>query len=189
MLARARIGTRDGSAEVTWLGGLPAGDGDWDRLAALCPDAMDALAALVAAAWEETDPVLLELARLRIATLLGHSAELGRRSGRAHEAGLTDEQVAALPSWPTSPLFTSRERACLAFTEQFVVDANGVTDADVAAVTGHLGAAGCYDFVQAVSALEGFQRACLTLGISDPPGVDEILARARERASTSEVPQ
>ena len=123
----------------------------------------------VAAAWEETDPVVLELARLRIATLLGARGELARRTASARDAGLTEAKIDALPSWPTSPLFDARERACLALTEQFVMDANGVTDEQVADVTEHLGAEGCYAFVQAVSVLETFQRACLTLGIEEVP--------------------
>jgi hypothetical protein len=52
-------------------------------------------------------------------------------------------------------------------TEQFVMDANSVTTAHVADVTEHLGAAGCYAFLEAVSVLETFQRACLTLGIEE----------------------
>ena len=121
----------------------------------------------MAAAWEETDPVVLELARLRIATLLGANGELARRTAAARDAGLTEAKIDALPSWPSSPLFDARERACVALTEQFVMDANGVTDEQVADVTEHLGAEGCYAFVQAVSVLETFQRACLTLGIEE----------------------
>jgi alkylhydroperoxidase family enzyme len=127
------------------------------------------LTGLVAAAWDETDPVLLELARLRIATLLGNDAELAPRTAAAREAGLTDSKIDAIAAWPTSPLFDARERACLSLTEQFVMDANGVTDEQVAAVTEHLGAEGCYSFVQAVSVLETFQRACLILGIEEVP--------------------
>lgn len=123
---------------------------------------------LVAAAWEETDPVLLELARLRIATLLDNPAEFTRRTPAARDAGVTDAKIDALPAWPTSPLFSARERACLSLTEQFVMDANGVTDAQVADVTEHLGG-DCYAFVQAISVLETFQRACLTLGIEEVP--------------------
>jgi alkylhydroperoxidase family enzyme len=186
MLAMALRTPGDGGWHVTWLAGLPDGDTDWDRLAALCPEAFDALAGLVAAAWDETDPVLLELARLRIATLLDNRGELARHSQRARAAGLRDEQVAALAAWPSSPLFTARERACLGLVEQFVVDANGVTDGDVAAVTEHLGAEGCYAFVQAVSVLETFQRACLTLGIEHAPGIDEIAA-ASSRPAPSEA--
>jgi alkylhydroperoxidase family enzyme len=154
---------------VTWVAGLPEGDTDWDRFATLCPEAFQALSGVVAAAEEETDPVLLELARIRIATLLAYPAEIARRSARAREAGLTEAKVADLPAWPTSARFTARERACLSLTEQFVMDANGVTDAQVADVTEHLGAAGCYAFVEAVSVVETFQRACLTLGIQEVP--------------------
>jgi alkylhydroperoxidase family enzyme len=173
---------------VTWLAGLPEGDTDWDRLASLRPEAFGALGTLLGAAWLETDPVLLELARLRIATLLGNTAESARRTAKASEAGLTEMQVAALAAWPTSPQFTARERACLALTEQFVMDANGVTDAQVARVTEHLGATGCYAFVEALSVLETFQRACLTLGIRTAPDLDEILRRAGRYQTTTEVP-
>src|SRR5262249_18263905 len=156
---------------TTWLPGLPAGDSDWARLAACSPDAAAALTDLVAAAWAETDPVLLELARMRIATLLGNRAELTPRTTLAHDAGVAEAKVAALPEWPTSPLFDARERACVALTEQFVMDANGVTDEQVADVTEHLGSEGCYAFVQAISVLETFQRACLTLGIE---GIEKV---------------
>src|SRR5438132_4401755 len=105
---------------MTWLPGLPEGDTDWDRLAALCPDPFDALSGLAAAAWESADPVLLELARLRIATLLRNTGELERRTVKARDAGLDESKVADLAAWPTSPLFTARERACLSLTEQFV---------------------------------------------------------------------
>jgi alkylhydroperoxidase family enzyme len=152
---------------VTWLPGLPDGGTDWDRIGALAPEAVAALSDLVDAARQETDPVLLELARLRIAKLLGHAGELARRTPRAVEAGLTEEKVAELAAWPTSPLFSARERACLMLTEQFVMDANSVTTAHVADVTEHLGGAGCYAFLEAVSVLETFQRACLTLGIEE----------------------
>jgi alkylhydroperoxidase family enzyme len=178
----------EGMRSVVWLEGLPEGDTDWDRLASLHPDAFGALADLVAAAWQDTDPVLLELARLRIATLLGNDAELARRSSRAASAGLPEAKAAQVAAWPTSSLFTDRDRACLAVTEQFVMDANGVTDAQVASVTEHLGVAGCYAFVAAVSVLETFQRACLTLGIRTAPGPDEIVRRAG-RSQTMEVPR
>jgi alkylhydroperoxidase family enzyme len=173
---------------MTWLAGVPEGDTDWDRLASLRPEAFDALAAVVAAAWQDTDPELLELARLRIATLLRNTGEPARHTAGPSQAGLSQTKVADLASWPTSPQFTARERACLALTEQFVMDANGVTDALVAQVTEHLGAEGCYAFVDAVSVLETFQRACLTLGIRTAPNLDELLRRAGRDHSSTEVP-
>jgi alkylhydroperoxidase family enzyme len=172
---------------VTWFEGLPPGETDWDSLAALCPEAFDALAGVIAAIWEDSDPVLLELARLRIATLLGSAQESMGHSSRAAAAGLTDAKIASLAAWPTSPLFTSCERACLALAEQFVMDANGVTDELVAGVTEHLGGTGCYAFIEAVSVLETFQRACLTLGVRTSPGIDEIVRRAGADPTVTEV--
>ena len=184
--ARRSTGVRP----MTWLPGVPEGETDWDRLGTLYPEAFSALSGVVAAAWQDAaDPVLLELARLRIATLLGYTAELAPHRATAREAGLTDAKAADVSAWPTSPLFTARERACLLLTEQFVVDANGVTDAQVADVTEHLGAAGCYAFVEAVSVLETLQRACLTLGIHSTPGVDEIARAASPGPVTPEVPR
>lgn len=152
-----------------WIEGLQPGATDWDRFAASWPEAFGALSDVVAAAWDETDPVLLELCRLRMATLLGSPAELARRTSRARTAGLAEAKVAQLAAWPTSPRFTARERACLTLAEQFVIDANGVTDENVADVLDHLGPAGCYAFVQALSVVETLQRACLTLGIDTIP--------------------
>ncbi len=172
---------------MTWLQDLPEGETDWNRLSSAFPEAFEALAGLFGAPWQDSDPALLELARLRIATLLQNEGELTRRSARAREAGLSEAKVAELAAWPTSPLFTSKERACLALTEQFVMDANGVTEAQVAEVTEHLGGAGCYAFVEGLSAMETFQRACLVLGIRTAPGVDQMIEWADRQQTTTEV--
>jgi alkylhydroperoxidase family enzyme len=170
---------------MTWLDGLPDGDTDWDRLSAARPEAFAALASTLVAAWEDTDPVLLELARLRIATLLQNEMELDRRSGLARQAGLSEAKIAELGAWPRSSLFNDEERACLALVEQFIIDANGVTDALVADVTAHLGDAGCYAFVEAVSVLETFQRGCLSLGIRSAPSIDEMIQQATRSGAAS----
>ena len=44
----------------------------------------------------------------------------------------------------------------------------------LADVTAHLGPSGCYAFIQALSVVETFQRACLTLGIRSLPDVDDL---------------
>ena len=172
---------------ATWLDQLPAGDTDWDRFAASWPVPFVTLADVVVAAWDETDPVLLELCRLRMARLLAYPAEEARRTERARAAGLDDAKVADLSSWPTSPSFDPRERACLTLAEQFVLDANGVTDEQVADLTSHLGPEGCYAFVQALSVVETFQRACLVLGIESIPDVDRITRSAS--CESPEVPR
>jgi alkylhydroperoxidase family enzyme len=159
---------------TTWVDGLPAGDTDWDRFASSWPVPFAALAAVIGQAWDATDPVLLELCRLRMATMLGASAELERRTARARAAGLDETKIDELPAWSTSPRFGADERACLAFAEQFVIDANDVTDEQVAEVTRHLDPDGTYAFVQALSVVETWQRACLTLGIETVPDVGRL---------------
>ena len=154
---------------ATWLPDLPAGETDWDRVAALAPAAFEAVADLQRVVWASFDPVVLELARLRIAGLLGFEAGLALRSGAARAAGLDEAKIDALAAWPASPLFSDAERSCLALTEQFVMDANGVTDELVDAVLAHYSPADVHTFVNAVSAFETFQRGCLTLGLASSP--------------------
>lgn len=167
---------------ATWLPDLPPGPTDWDRVVALFPDAFEAVANLQRVVWDNFDPVVLELSRLRTAQLLGFEAGLAVRSDAARRAGLDEAKIAALGTWPTSPLFSDAERACLALTEQFVMDANGVTDALVDAALAHYSPADVHTFVNAVSAFETFQRGCLTLGLATSPE-GAWLAAPREEPS------
>ena len=126
------------------------------------PDVRQALEETWRAAWEAVDPVLLELCRLRIAALLGCDAELSSPTPAAVAAGLDAERVETLSRWPTSPLFGRRERACLAFTEQFVIDVAGLDDDTAGAVREQLGDQGFVDFVNALLVVEQRQRLRLT---------------------------
>jgi len=96
------------------------------------------LAALYAELWDAgVDAVTLELCRLRMASLIGSSADLAAREPRAVAAGLTEDVVDALPSWPSSERFTDAQRAALGFAEQYVIDAHGFTDDDMARMHEH----------------------------------------------------
>jgi alkylhydroperoxidase family enzyme len=154
---------------VTWVRDLPDAATDWDAVAQVLPDAAAAVAELHRTVWTLADPVLLELARLRMATLLDFQPGLRLRSGQARAAGLNEDKIAVLSSWPTSPLFSARERACVALAEQFLIDANGVTDQLVADVLEYLSPEETYGFVNAVSAFETLQRGSLTLGLDPSP--------------------
>jgi alkylhydroperoxidase family enzyme len=156
---------------VTWVPDLPQGGTDWERLSALFPGAFAAVEELHRAVWAAVDPVLVELARLRIAALLGFNAGLAVRSQQARDAGLGEDKIAELPSWPTSPLFSARERACITLAEQFVINVNGVTDRHVDDVLEHLSSGECYAYVNALSALENLQRGCLTLAVPTSPEI------------------
>jgi alkylhydroperoxidase family enzyme len=137
--------------------------GEWETFSAvadpralLTPEVDVTLDRLNEQIWDVVDPTIVELARLRIAMLLGNQAELARRPPQA--PALAEEKFAALSSWPTSPLFSEIERACLGLTEQFVIDVAGVSDADVTAVSTHFDPAQLYGFVNALYILDYSQR-------------------------------
>lgn len=154
---------------MTWLRQRGGDDLDWDGVAAMFPDAADSVTRLHRVIWEQGDPVVLELCRLRVATLLEFEVGLRIRSAQAQAAGLAESKIESLNLWPTSPLFSERERACLALAEQLLMDASGMTDEIVGDVLEHLSPSECYALVQAVSAMETLQRGCLVLGIARSP--------------------
>ena len=122
------------------------------------PDVAQSLEMLHDAAWSVVDPVVLELCRLRIAKLLGCEFEQGLRTDAAAAAGLDEATVADLSAWPTSERFGQRERACLAFCEQFVIDVAGMDDDLAFAVSDELGPQAFRDFVSALLVVEQRQR-------------------------------
>lgn len=109
------------------------------------------------------DPVLLELCRLRIATLLRDGVGSGSRTAAAVRGGLTEDLVTALPSWPVSPLFGRREQAALAIAELFVVDAHAVTDDTCAELLANLTEAEATALTMAVALFDATSRARLAL--------------------------
>lgn len=138
-----------------------------ERLAATLaahPDVARSLDDVHAAVWRAVDPVLLELARLRIAMLLGCATELATRTPAASEAGLDEATIAELANWPRSDRFDARQRACLDFVEQYLIDVANMSSAQTAAVAEHLGDDGLTDLASAVLVLEQRQRMALTWG-------------------------
>jgi alkylhydroperoxidase family enzyme len=114
-------------------------------------DVAEQLQAADDAAWAATPPRLLELCRVRIATLLGCAAEA---DARTPGSGVTDEVLAAIRSWPTDSRFDAVDRACLGFTEHYVIDVASIDDDTVAAVREHLGDEGLVNFVNALLVVE-----------------------------------
>jgi alkylhydroperoxidase family enzyme len=122
------------------------------------PDVAAHLEELRGAAWRAVDPVLLELCRLRISQLLGCEAEQGVRTSEAVAGGLDEAAVSDLRAWPASRRFGPRERACLAFCEQFMIDVAGLTDDVAGAVADQLGPKGFVNLVNALLVVEQRQR-------------------------------
>jgi alkylhydroperoxidase family enzyme len=106
---------------------------DWLAQAGLMPSVHRTLVDLDDCLWSGSfDPVLMELVRLRAAQLLGVEGELVRRTPAALAAGLDETLVSELPQWPSSPRFDTRTRAAIGWSEQWILDVRGITDADAA---------------------------------------------------------
>jgi hypothetical protein len=119
------------------------------------------------------DPRILELCRVRTATLVGNRAVAAEpMSPAAEAAGLEPDLVAAVPHWPTDPRFDQVMRACLTLAEQFVLDVHGITDDLVDEVASHLGPDGVVTLTTALATWEithRFDNALLGAAETPPP--------------------
>ena len=133
-----------------------------DQLFAPLPKAHEHYRALDEKIWDgRLDHALLEVCRLRIAMLHRCAPQL------ALQRADIGEKRDAIAQWPTSPLFTDVERALLRFTEQYVIDAQGVSDADAAGVTAVLTGAEIAAFTVAIGAFDATCRFTLALEARD----------------------
>ena len=130
-----------------------------DPRSAEAPEVLDALAVACESARRAVDPHLLELARLRLATLLGGEDELSARSW----GPIADAQRSEIALWPTSSAFDDRERAALALAEQFAIDVTGVLSGPLGTAFGALGDQ-LGPFVQGLYLLDVGQRVAIVLG-------------------------
>jgi alkylhydroperoxidase family enzyme len=150
----------------TWFPGLADGEHFFDRVIDLRPEYGAALRAVESALWAQDaiDPVALELCRLRIAQLLRCTDAFAERTPIAVAAGLDDDMVSVLPRWSTDERFDARQRACLGYAEQLLIDAQGVTDEHAAAVIAAIGEGGFLVLTYGCGLFETTQRARLVLG-------------------------
>ena len=149
------------AAELVWT--LPGG------LARLRPEACGLLTALNERVWQDGDPVLLELVRVRVAQLTGNPGAARVRCSLAG-AGV-EAKLGALPDYPGSPLFSAPEREVVAFAEQFVIDVGGTTEEVRAELAGRFGADGARALVTAIFVVEFTQRLQVIAGrlLDDAP--------------------
>jgi alkylhydroperoxidase family enzyme len=155
---------------MSWLLDLPEGADDWERISKVLPEQFGALANLHRGVWSSTtEPVLLELMRLRMAQMLRCDAALALRTPAAVEAGLDEAKAAAVADWPDSPLFSEKERRWLAFTEQWIGDVNGITDELFEPLLEHNTPAECNQIVFSMWPIEQSLRLTALLQLDQSP--------------------
>jgi alkylhydroperoxidase family enzyme len=150
---------------VTHVQNLAAGPTELDRVYGLRDRYYRLLIEDYNRSIERVHPVLVELCRLRMATLLGSKLDLSLRYKPAIDASLTEEKVRELPRYGKSPLFTERERVCIEFAEQFALQSSAITDEDVARVQSVLDPEEFIYFVKALSVMDQLQRGCSAFAI------------------------
>ena len=163
------------TAGASWLSAEAPGETTFERTLALSPRVYQRFADMYRRVWcpPVADPVLLELTRLRIAQLLRSECDLRLRFAPAARAGLEEAKVAEIAQWPTSRRFSETERAVLAFTEQFVMDAHGMDDEQCGAVVSALDRQSVAGLTVAVAIFEATTRLRLGLGIRSE--TDEVV--------------
>jgi hypothetical protein len=152
---------------MTWLREPADGATPLQEVTALRPELDALLQAYLAETWRSGDPVVLELCRLRIATLHGDAAQRRLRHAGAVEAGLTEEMVAALPDHHRAVCFSEHQRRCIAYAEQYVIDVHGLTDAAAEGVKAAMSDADFVAFTVALGLFDGVGRLRLALGVAD----------------------
>ena len=127
------------------------------------------------ASLERVDPVLMELARLRLAQLLESEFDQALRGRRAIAAGLTEQKIAALADYPTSGFFDARERAVLEFTEQFAIQSSAITDEDCERLQEHLTPSEFIYLTKGLGTADQFARANSAFRLDPPESVPESM--------------
>jgi alkylhydroperoxidase family enzyme len=158
---------------VPWLETTTA-DTPLQAVLATHPELMACYQDFAARVWADaiTDPVILELVRIRVAQMLGCDGELMLRYQPAIDAGLTEDMVDAIRSYPTSAAFTQHQRNCLSYAESWVMDAHAVTDELFASVAAGFTPREMMGFVTALAMFDGADRMRLMLDI--PPAFDTV---------------
>ena len=157
---------------MSWLPEQAEGASEFERVFGLRENLFAAWREFASLLWTArlAPPVLLQLVQLRVRQLHGLDLAGTHRMSEALDAGWDEARVAELETWWKSERFDATERACLRLAEQFVLDAKGITDAEVAPVREALGDATVVALVEALAIFDGFTRFQKMLGIATASG-------------------
>jgi hypothetical protein len=156
-------------AGVTWLPVPTDGRAERDTVLGLKAEPYDVTRRVLLAAWNMTEPGLLEICRVRLAQLTGARAELD---------GADEGLLAALDDWRSSDRFNKRERVVLDYAEQYHYDHHTLSDAQRDALAGELSQREVIDFTWALHMNDAYVRIMSLLDIApDPPGAPPRIER------------
>ena len=120
---------RDPVAEPGTATGTP---GDWWTVFALSPDVLRHAVrgfGLYRSPKRLVEPALRELGQTRAGWLRGSQFVFSQHCKSCRTVGVSEEKIAAIPSWSSSDVFDDRERVVLAYTDALVAGDGRVPDA------------------------------------------------------------
>jgi alkylhydroperoxidase family enzyme len=180
------FGDRDPVAEPGTATGTP---GDWWTVFAIVPDILAHAQAgfgLFNSKRRLLSPYLRELGLTRAGFAAGSQFVFSQHCKAARAAGVPDEKVAAIPSWPTSSLFDEQDRAVLAYTDEVVLADGRVQDGTFAALKKHLSDEQVMELTYAVATYRLHATICRALQLeydNVPERIVEIAAPAGQTSA------
>ena len=125
---QALFGDRDPVAEPGTATGTP---GNWWTVFAGVPDCFDHAVAgfqFYRSSKRQLDPKLRELGQTRAGFARASRFVFSQHCKASRDAGLSEEQIQAIPSWQVADCFSPLERAVLAYTDCLVLDGGRVPE-------------------------------------------------------------
>jgi alkylhydroperoxidase family enzyme len=156
---------------VSWLRSAGGAAADFDDVFSLRADLHDSYRAFYSLFWQQrlVDPMLLEVARLRIAKLNDCRSEAVLRYRPAVDAGMTERLAGAALEGDPRAILEPLPLACLRLAEKFTLDVHAIDDDDIAAVRDAIGEPVFVALIEAMALFDGFTRFRAILGVEPPP--------------------
>ena len=155
---------------MSWLISAGGDSADFDDVFSLRTDLHDSYRSFYALFWQQrlVDPVLLEVARLRIAKLNDCASEVALRYRPAIDAGMSERLAGAALEGDTRAILEPLPLACLRLAEKFTLDVHSIDDDDIAAVRDAIGEPALVALIEAMALFDGFTRFRAILGVEPP---------------------
>jgi len=108
------------------------------------------------------DPILSELIKMRASQINGCAFCLNMHSADARKIGETEQRLYLLSAWKETTLFTEKEKAVLALTEEVTLISNHVSDATYQKVAEFFSETEIVNIIMAIVTINAWNRLAIT---------------------------
>jgi len=110
----------------------------------------------------KVDPILLELIKMRASQINGCAFCLNMHSADARKIGETEQRLYLLSAWRETNLFTEKEQAIIALTEEVTLIANHVSDATYQKAAGFFNENELAQIIMAIVTINAWNRIAIS---------------------------